>query len=140
MSTSWTIMSDRGLTYTEISAKTPIRMKYSDSGRLMLVLDGNVVHTYVQSVDDPIDGFTRYGDNDVIPFLKWLVRAFDVHIVSEYFLREYLESNQEIPNYILHKYRSSIIDMILEDDELLKYAPDNNIVNDFIDFNNDDIF
>lgn len=60
------------------------------------------------------------------------MRVFDVHIVSEYFLRNYIESDDEITDYELHKYRSPLIDLIIEEDEMLKSAPPKSIVYDLL--------
>jgi hypothetical protein len=125
-------MRGKCLTYAEISAKTPIRKQVADDGHLILVLDGNCVHAYVNSDYEPIYGFKRFGNNDITQICIWLVRVFDVHIVSEYFLRNYIESDDEITDYELHKYRSPLIDLIIEEDEMLKSAPPKSIVYDLL--------
>jgi len=137
MSTSWTFMKGRRLTYKEIAEKTPIKKKVAEDGGIILVLDGNYVHTFVHSDVEPIDGFTRYGGNDVIPFLKTLVREFDLHIVSEYFLQKYFETDDPITDEDLDQYRRTIIEMIQEEDELLKHAPDQTDEDDSFFYNSD---
>lgn len=137
MSTSWTFMKGRSLTYKEIAEKTPIKKEVGEDGGIFLVLDGNYVRTFVHSDDEPIHGFTRYGGNDVLPFLKTLVREFDLHIVSEYFLREYLETDDPITDEDLDQYRRTIIEMIQEENELLKHAPDQTDEDDSFFYNSD---